>query len=163
MELRFSNLGNTNSVAGHLSHVHAGRIWSAGCRFPIPGLYYQLHTSPSRSRIGQDPRLSLHARTFCRHVSRESVSYIKVATRLRLNVCWCTSEACKYKKRNHSGGYSDSLLNCSVAWKKRTADLAFTASRFSQERFSSKGWLLFEVGTWNLLKKTFKTCFYLPA
>jgi len=32
-------------------------------------------------------------------------------------VCWCTSEVCKYKKRNHNDGHDDSLLNCNIGWK----------------------------------------------
>ena len=43
-------------------------------RFGDPGLHYQLHTSISRSRIGQDPRLSLHARKFCGPTSGVGVS-----------------------------------------------------------------------------------------
>jgi len=41
---------------------------------------------------------------------RESASQSEVATRLRLNVCWCTSEVCKYKKRIHNDGHDDSLF-----------------------------------------------------
>jgi len=37
----------------------------------------------------------------------------KVATRLRLNVCWCTSEAYKYNKRIHNDGHNDSLKHFS--------------------------------------------------
>jgi len=110
----------------------------------------------SCSRIGQDPRL--HARKFCRPTSG-----VKVATRLRLNVCWCTSEACKYRKRNHNDGHDDSLLNCNIRWKTHTADLALTniAWRFSQtlsqDSFTRKWWLSFKVETWKFTKKTFKT------
>jgi len=57
-------------------------------------------------------------------------------------VWWCTSEVCEYKKRDHNGGSDDFLLNCNIAWKKHTADLALVASRNShalqQETFSSK-------------------------
>jgi len=42
---------------------------------------------------------------------RESVCYSKVATRLRLNVCWCTPEARKYRKRNYNDRHNDFLLN----------------------------------------------------
>jgi len=62
---------------------------------------------------------------------RESVSYRKVATGLRSKVWWCTSEARKYKKRNHNAVSDNVLLNCNIAWKKQTADLALVASRFS--------------------------------
>jgi len=51
---------------------------------------------------------------------QESVSQSKVAARLRLNVCWCISEACKYKKRNHNNGHDDSLLNCSCSWLEKS-------------------------------------------
>jgi len=68
-------------------------------------------------------------------------------------VCWCTSEACKNKKRRHNEGHDDSLLNCNIGWKKHTADLALTniASRFSQtlsqDSFTRKWWLSFKVET----------------
>ena len=58
------------------------------------------------------------------------------------------SKACKYKNRNHIGGHDDFLLNCTIGWKKRTADLALIATRFShgllQEIFMSKWWLSFK-------------------
>jgi len=40
----------------------------------------------------------LHARKFCRRPTseRKSVSWGKVASQLRLNVCLCTLEVCKY-------------------------------------------------------------------
>ena len=53
---------------------------------------------------------------------RKSVSQSKAASRLQLSLCWCTSEACKYKKRNHSGGHGDFLLNCNIDCKKHIAD-----------------------------------------
>jgi len=76
----------------------------------------------------------LHARKFCRRRTskRKSVSWSKVASRLRLNACWCTLKACKYIKRNHHGGHEDFLLKCNIGCKKHTADLARIASRFSQ-------------------------------
>jgi len=111
---------------------------------------------------------SLHARKFCRPTSG-----VNVATWLRLNVCWCTSEACKYKKSNHNYGHDDSLLNCNIGWKKHTADLALTniASRssqtLSQESFTRKWWLSFKPETQKFTKKAFsfqgKQTFYLPA
>jgi len=66
---------------------------------------------------------------------RESVSWSKFATGVRLKACFCTSEMCKYKNRNHNDGHDDSLLNCNIDSKKHTADLALTASRFSQTRW----------------------------
>jgi len=76
----------------------------------------------------------LHARKFCRKPTseRKSVSWSKVASRLRLNVCWCTLEVCKYEKRNHNSDHEDLLFKCNVGCKKHTADLALIASRFSQ-------------------------------
>jgi len=58
----------------------------------------------------------LHARKFCRRPTseRKSVSWSKVASRLRFNVCWCTLEVCKNKKRNHNGGHEDFLLKCKI-------------------------------------------------
>jgi len=75
----------------------------------------------------------LHARKLCRRHTSEStsVSWIKVASRLRLNVRWCTLEVCKYKKRNHNGGHDDFLLKCNVSCHKYTADLALITPRFS--------------------------------
>jgi len=61
----------------------------------------------------------------------ESVSYRKVATGLRLKLWWCTSESRKYKKGNRNAVSDNVLLNCNIAWKKQTADLALVASRFS--------------------------------
>jgi len=62
----------------------------------------------------------------------------------------------KYKKRNHNDGHNDFLLNCSIGWKKHTADLALKASRFSQtllkESFTSKWRLSFKVETWKSTK-----------
>jgi len=57
-----------------------------------------------------------HARKICRRPTseRKSVSWSKVASRLRLNVCWCTLEVCKYKKHNHNGGHEDFLLKCNI-------------------------------------------------
>jgi len=76
----------------------------------------------------------LHARKFCRRPTseRNSVSWSKIASRLRLNVCWCTLEVCKYKKRNHNGGHKDFLLKYNIGCRKHTTDLALIASRFSQ-------------------------------
>jgi len=64
-------------------------------------------------------------------ILRESVSYRKVATGLQSKVWWCTSEACKYKKRSHNAVSNNVLLDCNIALKKQTADLALVASRFS--------------------------------
>jgi len=44
-------------------------VWRMHHWLAILGLHYQLHTSTSRSTIRQDPRLSLHARKFCRPTS----------------------------------------------------------------------------------------------
>jgi len=68
-------------------------------------------------------------------------------------MCWCISEAYKYKKRCHIGGHDD-LFNCTIDCKKHTVDLALIASRFSkallQERFTSKLWLWYKVEAWKL-------------
>ena len=79
-------------------------------------------------------RSTSYARKFCRRPTSEwkPVSRSKVATRLRLNVCWCTLEACKYTKRNHNSGHEGLLLKCNIGCKKHAADLALIASRFSQ-------------------------------
>jgi len=61
----------------------------------------------------------MHA-SFVEDLLEKSVSEVKVATWLRLNVCWCTSEACKYKKRNHDSGHDDSLLKCTVGCEPHT-------------------------------------------
>jgi len=37
-----------------------------------------------------------------------------VGTQLRLNVCCCTSDVCKYEKSNHNDGHDNSLLNCNI-------------------------------------------------
>jgi len=46
-------------------------------------------------------------------------------------VWWCTSEARKYKKRDHNAASDDLLFKRNIAWKKHTVDLALVASRFS--------------------------------
>jgi len=75
-------------------------------------------------------------------------------------VYWCTSEACKYKKGNHNGSHDDFLLNGSIGCKTHSADLALTASRFSQalsqENFASKWWLSSSVEAVTLLKTNFQ-------
>jgi len=57
---------------------------------------------------------------------------------------------------NHSDGRDDSLLNSSIGCKRHTADLALIGSRFwqtlSQEGFTSKWWLLFNVEIWKIAK-----------
>jgi len=74
-------------------------------------------------------------------------------------VCWCTSEACKYKKRNHNCGHYGFLLNGNIGCKKHAADLAFIAPGFSQalfqESLARKWWLLSEVEAWNFSKNKF--------
>jgi len=88
-------------------------------------------------------------------------------------VCWCTSEARKYKKRNHDD-HNGFLLNCNIGCKEHTADLALKPSRFSQsvlhERFMSKWWLSSKIEAWNFTKNKFeklvnsmKIDVYLPA
>ena len=74
----------------------------------------------------------VHMRASVEDLLRESVSWGKFATGVRLNACFCTSWKSKYKKRNHKDGHDDSLLNCNIGWKKHTADLALKASSFSQ-------------------------------
>jgi len=64
----------------------------------------------------------LHAHKFCRRPTSErksvkSVSWSKVTSRLRLSVCGCTLEVCKYKKRNHNVGHQDFLLKCKIGCK----------------------------------------------
>jgi len=81
---------------------------------------------------------------------RESVSWGKVATRLRLKVCWCLSKSCKHKKLSRNSGHDDILRNCILLpAKKHTADLALIASRFSeallQDSLTSKRWLSSKV------------------
>jgi len=156
---------NATAVAFHSVYWHKIQNFFKRVEW-LQRLHYQLRKPTSCSRVEQDPRL--HARKFCRPTSG-----VNVATWLRLNVCWCTSEACKYKKSNHNYGHDDSLLNCNIGWKKHTADLALTniASRssqtLSQESFTRKWWLSFKPETQKFTKKAFsfqgKQTFYLPA
>ena len=85
------------------------------------------------------------------------LSQSKVVTRLRLNVCWWTSEACKYKKRNRDGDHDDLLLNWNIGCTKHTVDLYCTesiqiATSAFQESFTSKQWLSSKVEAWNYTK-----------
>jgi len=59
-------------------------------------------------------------------------------------VCWCTSEAHKYKKRNHNDGHNDFLLNWDKGCKKHTA-WKFTKNKLEK------------------LVNSMKIDFYLPA
>jgi len=87
---------------------------------------------------------------------QERVSSRKVATRLRLKVCWCTLEARKYEKHNYYGGHDNFLLNCNIGCKKHTAHLALTALRFTQtllqESVMSKWWLSSREKAWDFAK-----------
>ena len=98
---------------------------------------YQLYMSTSRKEL--DKVHVLQARKFCRPtVLRKSMSQSKVATRLQLNVCWYTSVACKYEKRNHSGGHNEFLLNCNSGCKKHTARLALESIAIFTSAFAGK-------------------------
>jgi len=79
----------------------------------------------------------------------------KATTRVRLDVCWCTSEARKYKKRHHNVGYNDFLLNCNVGCKNLNA-MRFSQPRL-QESFTSKWWLWSKVDAWNFTRKKLVT------
>jgi len=95
--------------------------------------------SPIRQPAAQelDKIHVIYARQFC--------------TRLRLNLCWCTSEACKYK---------NAIIIAATMTTMTTAILAtkgiHKASRFSQallhDSFTSKWWLSFKIETWNFIK-----------
>jgi len=71
-------------------------------------------------------------------------------------MCRCTSEACKYKKRNRNGGHNDFLLSCNIGCKMHTAFRALIASRLSQglqqDNFTSKWWLWSKAEAWNFTK-----------
>jgi len=72
----------------------------------------------------------------------------KFCTRLRLNLCWCTSEACKYKNAIIMAATMTTAISAVKAIHK--------TSRFSQallhESFTSKWWLSFKIETWNFIK-----------
>jgi len=57
-------------------------------------------------------------------------------------MCWCTSKACKYKKRKNNVGHDDFLIKWNIGCKKHTAYRTLLASRLSQallqESFTSK-------------------------
>jgi len=36
-------------------------------------------------------------------------------------MCWCTSKACKYKKRKHNVGHDGFLIKCNIGYKNHTA------------------------------------------
>jgi len=74
----------------------------------------------------------------------------KFCTRLRLNLCWCTSEACKYQ---------NAIIMAATLTTMTTAILAegmHKTLRFSpallHEGFTSKWWLSFKIETWNFIK-----------
>jgi len=100
------------------------------------------YTTDVNQSLKNRTRFTSYMRASCTDLLRESVSYRKVATGLPSKVWWCTSEERKYKKRDHNTISDNVLLNCNIAWKKQTADLALVASRFShalqQENFTNK-------------------------
>jgi len=83
----------------------------------------------------------LYARTFC--------------TRLRLNACWCTSEACKYKNAIIMAATMTTMTTAML-----TAKGIHKTSRFSQallhESFISKWWLSSKIETWNFENELLK-------
>jgi len=101
-----------------------------------------------------------YARRFHKPTSDENSEVIILGLDWTYFDCWCTSEACKYKKRSRYGSHDDFLLNCSICCKKHTAYCALLASRFSQtlwqEGFASKWWLWSKVKALNF--ETFETC-----
>jgi len=73
-----------------------------------------------------------YAHKFCRPTA--GVSVLKQSRYSALiESYWCTSEARKYKKRNHNDthNHNDFLLSCNIGCKKHAADLALKPSRFS--------------------------------
>jgi len=59
---------NSTAVAFHSVWRHKTQTFFKSVE-GLQRLHYQLHTSNSRPRIRHDPRLSLHAHTFCRPTS----------------------------------------------------------------------------------------------
>ena len=75
----------------------------------------------------------------------------KFCTLLHLNVCWCTSEACKYKNAIIMAA---TMTTAILAEKGIHKTLRFSQALLN-ESFTSKWWLSFEIETWNLLKMNF--------
>ena len=74
---------------------------------------------------------------------------------------WCTSKACKYKKRKYNVDHDGFLIKCNSGYKNHTAYRSLIASKFSQALFQRKfydqWWLSSKVETWNFTKyKLFK-------
>jgi len=77
----------------------------------------------------------------------------KFCTRPRSNLCWCTSDACKYE--------SAIIMTATMTTAILAAKGIHKTSRFSQtllhESFTSKWWLLLKIETWIFIKnKLFK-------
>jgi len=90
---------------------------------------------------------------------RDWVSQKQFAARLQLNMCWCTSEVCKYEKYNLNGGHDDFLLNCSMAAKIILLILHLQHQDFHMHfarKFYEQRRLLSEVEAWNFTKKLLK-------
>ena len=75
----------------------------------------------------------------------------KFCTLLRLNLCWCTSEACKYKN-----AITMVATMTTVTTAMLTAKGTHKTSRFLQallhESFTSKWWFLFKIETSNFIE-----------
>jgi len=56
----------------------------------------------------------LYVSKFCRLISGVGVLEQTCCSASVERVLWCTSEACKYKKRNFNGGRDDFLLNYNI-------------------------------------------------
>ena len=82
----------------------------------------------------------------------------KFCTRLRLNLCWCTSETFKYKNATIMATTLTTMTTAILAAKG-----IHKTSRFSQallhEGFTSKRWLSFKTETWNFIKCKLLTFF----
>jgi len=84
--------------------------------FPLTQTYN--FTTDVNQSLNNRTRFTSYMRAIYADLLRESVPYREVTTRLRLKVWWCTSEARKYKKRDHNAASDNFLLNCNIAWKK---------------------------------------------
>jgi len=76
----------------------------------------------------------------------------KFCTRLRLNLCWCTSEACKYKNAIIMAATMTTMTAAILAANGIRKTLRFSQALL-HESFTSKWWLSFKIETWNFIKK----------
>jgi len=72
----------------------------------------------------------------------------KFCTRLRLNLCWCTSEACKYKNAVKMAA----TMTTAILAAKGIHKTSRSSQALLHESFTTKWWLSFKIEAWKCIK-----------